>query len=147
MSVEPRSLRQTLLLEFLERVWNQGAGAAVDDYLADTYLIEHDPGDPWDGRRLDRPGYRDRLQQSRAPFPDQRFDVQHLSEGADHVVIAWLWNATHLGDIPGFPASGRRIGMSGATVYRFDADNRISGHWQVTDRLGVFRQLQNAENP
>ncbi len=31
--------------------------------------------------------------------------------------------------------------MSGATVYQFDSDNRISGQWQVTDRLGVYRIL------
>jgi hypothetical protein len=32
--------------------------------------------------------------------------------------------------------------MSGATVYDFDPANRICGHWQVADRLGIYRQLQ-----
>jgi predicted ester cyclase len=45
-----------------------------------------------------------------------------------------------VGDIPGFPASGKQIKMSGATVYYFEG-NRITGHWQITDRLGVFQQL------
>ncbi len=31
--------------------------------------------------------------------------------------------------------------MSGATVYCVDA-GRLTGHWQVTDRLGVFMQLR-----
>jgi predicted ester cyclase len=36
--------------------------------------------------------------------------------------------------------------MTGATVYSFDSDDRITGHWQVIDRLGVFQQLRrNAE--
>ena len=32
--------------------------------------------------------------------------------------------------------------MSGATVYYFDDSERISGHWQIADRLGVFQQLR-----
>ena len=32
--------------------------------------------------------------------------------------------------------------MSGATVYYFD-DEKIVGHWQITDRLGVFQQLRS----
>ncbi len=39
---------------------------------------------------------------------------------------------------------GRTIRMSGATAYTFDDEDRITGHWQVTDRLGVFQQLQGA---
>jgi hypothetical protein len=42
-------------------------------------------------------------------------------------------------------SSGRSLRMTGATVYSFDGDNRISGQWQVVDRLGVFQLLCNAE--
>jgi predicted ester cyclase len=55
--------------------------------------------------------------------------------------MTWFWAATHKGDIPGFPASGNHIMVSGATVYYFDGD-QLSGHWQITDRLGVYQQLR-----
>lgn len=139
MSADRRKQR---LLQFIREVWDAGNASAVDRYLAQTYTIFHDPGDPWDGVTLDPAGFRDRLAKSRAAFPDQRFDVQHLSSDGDDVVMTWLWEATHLGDLPGFPATGRTIAMSGATVYRFDSSDRLIGHWQVTDRLGVFQQLQ-----
>ena len=48
-----------------------------------------------------------------------------------------------MGDLPGFSASGKSIKMSGATVYYFEGD-RISGHWQITDRLGVYQQLRES---
>ena len=35
--------------------------------------------------------------------------------------MTWLWKGTHLGDLPGFPATGRPIEMSGATVYHLAA--------------------------
>jgi len=130
-----------LLTEFLEDVWNAGHEDASDKYLAPTYTIHHDPGDPWDRQELDIPGYKERVRLSRAPFPDQRFAVQDVLADANRVVITWLWGATHRGDIPGFPATGNHITMSGATVYYFE-NGRLSGHWQITDRLGVFRQLR-----
>ena len=63
-----------------------------------------------------------------------------MIEDGHKVAITWHWEATHLGDIPGFPATKKTVRMSGATVYYFDGA-RISGHWQITDRLGVFQQL------
>lgn len=61
----------------------------------------------------------------------------------DGVVMTWLWSATHAGALPGYPATGAKIRMSGATVYLFDIEDRLAGHWQITDRLGVYQQLQS----
>jgi steroid delta-isomerase-like uncharacterized protein len=137
--------RQQILEEFLDRVWSAGEIDQCDRFLAHTYTIQHDPGDPWDGRVLDLAGFKERVRVSRAPFPDQRFEPHAWFENDDGVAVTWLWSATHLGDLPGFPASGKPLKMSGATIYYFDSTNRISGHWQVTDRLGVYRQLQQAK--
>jgi predicted ester cyclase len=131
------------LTRFLEEVWSQGDVEASERYIAPLYTIHHDPGDPWEGRQLDLPGYKERVRLSRAPFPDQRFFVQDLVAEGDRVVVTWLWSATHQGDIPGFPATGSEIRMSGATVYYFH-DGRLTGHWQITDRLGVYTQLRQA---
>jgi predicted ester cyclase len=62
-----------------------------------------------------------------------------VAEG-DEVAIAWTWDATHQGDVPGFPATGKHLAMSGLTVYPVK-DGRITGHWQVADRLTVGQQL------
>lgn len=136
--------RKEQLAAFIRQVWDQGETDAADGYLAETYTIHHDPGDPWDGQVLDRDGFKDRVRKSRAAFPDQRFAIQGLFADGDHVVMTWLWQATHLGDLPGFPATGRTIHMSGATVYMFDSNDHLTGHWQITDRLGVYQQLQRA---
>ncbi len=128
---------------FIEKVWNEGDAEAAGQFLAPAYTIHHDPGDPWEGRTLDIEGFKDRVRRSRAPVPDQRFELLDVFEGGDRIAITWLWTGTHRGKIAGFPPSGRILQMSGATVYHFDGD-RISGHWQVADRLGIFRQLQRA---
>lgn len=134
---------------FIHEVWNEGDAAAAERFVAPLYTIHQDPGDPWEGQVLDLAGYISRVQLSRAPFPDQRFAIQRLCAESDAVSMAWLWSATHLGDIPGFPATGQTIRMSGATTYFFSPERTLTGHWQITDRLGVWRQLQAnaAESP
>jgi steroid delta-isomerase-like uncharacterized protein len=131
------------LTRLLHEVWSQGNLEAVDQYIAPKYTIRHDPGDPWEHQTLDLAGYKERVRLSRGPFPDQRFDIQEIFEDGNAVVVTWLWSATHVGDIPGFPATGKRIHMSGITVYYFDGE-RFTGHWQMKDALGVFQQLRQA---
>jgi uncharacterized protein len=134
--------RKEIVARFLCDVWCKGDVGACDTYVADYYTIHHDPGDPWDGRRLDRTEFKERVRLSRAPFPNQRFEIREILADADAVIVAWFWSATHSGELPGFPPTGKPVKMSGATVYYFNDDDRISGHWQIADRLGVLRQLQ-----
>jgi len=139
---DPRH-NKSATVELLDRVWSQGDIAAADSLIAPRYTVFHDPGDPWDGQMLDRSGFRERVRLSRAPFPDQRFEVQQLVAEDRSVAVAWKWSATHVGEIPGFPPSGRTITMSGLTLYSFE-DGLITGHWQCADRLGVYSQLRHA---
>lgn len=132
-----------LLVRFIERVWNNEDLQAVDEYVAPLYTIHHDPGDPWDGQTLDTAGFKARLKRSRAPFPDQSFKIEYIIGEDDKLAAAWKWRGTHLGEIAGIPPSGRTITMSGLTVYYFER-SRLCGHWQVADRLGVYRQLTGA---
>jgi predicted ester cyclase len=133
--------RKHRLARFIREVWDEGSEAAAERYVAPAYTIHHDPGDPWEGRVLDPAGYKERLRLLRAPFPDQHFDNQGLYADGDTVVMTWLWEATHRGPVADFPATGQRVRMSGATAYTFDADDRLTGHWQITDRLGVYQQF------
>jgi steroid delta-isomerase-like uncharacterized protein len=136
--------RKARVQRFLEEVWNQGDADAAARYLAPRYTIHHDPGDPWDGQVLDLEGYKARLRASRAPCPDQRFTVLTVSadDEARIVVATWQWRGTHTAALAGFAPTGRLLHMTGATVYSFDEDERLTGHWQVVDRLGVFQQLR-----
>ncbi|MGA7965152.1 MAG: ester cyclase [Gammaproteobacteria bacterium] len=136
-------MKAHILEKFIQRVWNEGNAESAPDFIAPAYTIHHDPGDPWEGMTLDPEGFKDRVRKSRAPVPDQRFELQDVLEGDDRVVVTWLWKGTHLGDIAGFPPSGQELSMSGATVYYFDGEH-ITGHWQIADRLSIYRQLQQA---
>lgn len=133
--------RKELLAAFIEEVWSQGRIEACDDFIAETYAMRHDPGDPWDGQTLSRTGFKERVRILREPLPDQRFTPVSFLEDGDSIAIAWTWAASHTGTVAGFAPTGARLAMSGLTIYDFDEHSRIRGHWQVVDRLGVYRQL------
>ncbi|PQA88646.1 ester cyclase [Hyphococcus luteus] len=128
------------LRRFIETVWNRGDLSNLGDFVGESYEIRHDPGDPWDGKTLTREGFAERVRVSRAPCPDQAFASVDMFDGGDRIAMTWTWRATHLGEIAGFAPTGKTIKMSGATVYFFK-DGKICGHWQIADRLSVFRQL------
>jgi steroid delta-isomerase-like uncharacterized protein len=133
--------RKQRLAEFLDRIWSRGEYDAIPAFIAPRYSILNDPGDPWHGQTLDRDGFRDRIEKSRGPFPDQAFTPVSMLADGEAVAVSWTWQGTHLGDIPGFAASGKVIEMTGMTIYGFEG-MLINSHWQVCDRLGVFMQLQ-----
>lgn len=128
------------LAEFMRQVWNAGDSSAVDRFLADSYTIHSDPGDPWDGQTLSRKQFVERLVTSRGPFPDLHFDWTDIVAEDDRVVIAWTMRGTQTGPMGGRAASMRSFETKGITIYYFDG-GRITGHRQVVDRLTVARQL------
>ncbi len=136
---DPREIVRKLIQE----VWNEGHVEASGSYIAARYTIHHDPGDPWEKKELDLEGYKERVRLSSAPFPDQHFEIRELLADGNTVVVTWHWTGTHRGDIQGFRASGKKIRMSGITVY-YVADGKVTGHWQVIDRLGVYQRLRQA---
>jgi steroid delta-isomerase-like uncharacterized protein len=129
-----------ILAQFMRQVWNQGDAAAVDQFLADSYIIHSDPGDPWDGQTLSRAAFRERLVLSRAPFPDLRFELLEVVADGDRVAIAWTMHGTQTGRLGDRAPTGREIRAQGMTIYYF-RDGLITGHRQVVDRLTVARQL------
>jgi steroid delta-isomerase-like uncharacterized protein len=135
------SANKEVVADYLHHVWNDGDYDACDRYLAPSYTIHHDPGDAWDGQVMTPAAFKERVRMSRAPFPDQRFEIQEMITEANRVAVTWHWEGTFLHDLPGFTATGKRVKTSGITIYYIEGD-RLSGHWQVTDRLSVFQQLR-----
>ena len=133
-----------IISDFITQIWDHGDLTGIETLIGHTYTIHCDPGDPWDGQELSAEEFCNRVEKSRAPFPDQKFHIKKALASHESVTMCWDWSAHHLGDIPNFPATGNEIKMRGMTVY-FLEDSRLTGHWQSTDRLAVFQQLAAAK--
>jgi steroid delta-isomerase-like uncharacterized protein len=131
-----------LVRDLHDIVWSAGDLSAVDRLVAPRYVIHSDPGDQWEGQTLDRAAYCQRVQFSRTAFPDLIFILHDLIASEHRVAVRWSAEGTHKGDLPGLPATGRRLGFAGQTIYDI-VDGQVAGHWQVVDRLGFMQQVRS----
>ena len=136
---------KAILREFMEEIWNKGNLDVADKFISTPYVIHSDPGDPWDGQSLDLSAFKKRVLHSRQIFPDLHFAVQEIIGEGDKVAISWYLEGTQKGDIPGLPVTGKKVKVPGLTIYSF-SKGKITGHWQVIDRLSFMQQVMPKEN-
>jgi len=129
-----------IVTKFINEVWNEGSMDAVPEFIAETYTIHHDPGDPWEGKMLSHDEFKRRLKYSFDSFPDINFEISGAIEEGDHVAICWILTGTNLGRIGDIPPTNKRIRTNGITIYHFKGD-LINGHTQVLNRSVVAQQL------
>jgi steroid delta-isomerase-like uncharacterized protein len=128
------------VVRLIEEVWNKGNFQIVDELIAPQYTIRHDPGDPWEGQTINLATFKDRVKMSRDVLPDQKFSIEDLVAEDNKVAISWKFTGTQKGDLPGLPATNKKVNISGLTIYYFSNDKMI-GHWQVIDKLNLLGQL------
>jgi predicted ester cyclase len=130
-----------IVRELHDIVWTSGELSAVDRLVAPQYVIHSDPGDPWEGKALDRATYRERVRYSRTGFPDLTFTIHDLIATEHRVCVRWSAEGKHAGDLVGLRATGKRLRFTGQTIYDIVRD-QVAGHWQVVDRLGFMQQIR-----
>ncbi len=75
-------------------------------------------------------------------MPDVHFsadDMLMVAEG-NLVALHWVAYGTHTGDVPGIPASGSAVTVSGVSFYRLE-DGKIAETWFMMDTLGFLTQI------
>ena len=75
-----------------------------------------------------------------AAFPDIHFALTAAVGGGEHGAIEWTMTGTHLGDMPGLPATGKAFNVRGATVFEATGDKvrAVRDYW---DFATMLRQL------
>ena len=120
---------------FFEEVWNKGDFAVADDLVAPDY-IDHDSSNSSAGPE----GVRQEVSLYRNAFPDLLFTIEDIIAEGDKVVTRLTASGTHKRDLPGIPATGRRVTMPGITITRYE-NGKAAEAWVKFDFLGLYRQL------
>jgi predicted ester cyclase len=79
-------------------------------------------------------------------FSDQAWDIDHVVEEGDMVVVHCTHSGRHTGDYFGLPASGNRFSYRQMHLLRLE-DGQAVEHWAVRDDAGLLRQLTGALEP
>jgi len=77
--------------------------------------------------------------EERAALPDVRVKVNEIVAERNLVVVYWAASGTNTHEGMGFPATGRKIHITGMTLFRFKA-GKIAEEWNVMDMLSAMRQ-------
>lgn len=75
--------------------------------------------------------------------PDVEVTIDELVAEGDKLAVASTISGTHHGDLLGFPASGRRLSVTGIDLVRLEED-LIVEHRGLTDVVGLMRQVGGA---
>ena len=126
---------KALILDYVERVWNCGDGAALDELTTPTFLYRMGslPGH-------DHAEMRQLITMLHTAFPDWRVQVVEIVAEENTVVIRWEGNVTHLGTFHGIPATGKRIAVNGINMYHI-IDGKVASEWEQTHVLGWLQQM------
>lgn len=132
-----------LVTRIADDIWNRGRLATIDQVMAPDarYHGPHMPGGC--GGRSD---WRNAIAMYRAAFPDSHVTFEEIFISGDKIVGRWTATGTNTGPLPGLEATGRRIAISGITIYRI-AEGQIAEAWEELDLLGLWQQLGVFKRP
>ena len=127
-----------LVQRWFEEVWNQQKESTVDELLspdgiafglADAATKVHGPSEF-------KPFMRNMLN----AFPDFHIKLEDMVAEGDKVAVRFQVTGTHKGNGLGFPATGKKIDVSGMTFIHFSGGKLFRG-WNNWDQLAMLQQL------
>jgi steroid delta-isomerase-like uncharacterized protein len=118
---------------FVEEVLNQGK---LENYAQfhTTDFVAHGAG-----RDFSLAQDMAAAREERTALPDMRFAVNHLVAEQDLVAVHWVMWGTNSQPGMGLPATGKKIRISGMTLFRFKG-GKIIEEWNAYDMLSVLKQ-------
>jgi steroid delta-isomerase-like uncharacterized protein len=131
------SEEQQVINRFIDEFQTGGNTAAADELLASDF-VDHTPFPGFGSTRED---VKRLFATIRVGLPDLRAEVVDQVTFADRVGTRKNFHGTHLGELFGFPPTGRYITIRVMDLVRI-ANGQIVEHWNVVDVPGLMAQLR-----
>lgn len=132
---------KTISHRYYEEVLSRGDLELVKELFAADYNA-HTPIGLFEGIE----GARQFVIRLREAFPDLDAKVDDQVVEGDKIANLWRVRGTHQGDFGGIPATGRKMEISGITIFRV-ADVKIFESWGFADMMGMMKQLSVGLHP
>lgn len=130
-----------LVEEYIEKVWNKGDLAALDE-LTTPDFVYHLGGQP----PRDLEGMQQFITMTHDAFPDWRVGINSIVVEGSQVAARWSGEATHDGPFYGAPPTGKQVTVSGINFYRIE-NGKVAEEWEQTDTLGMLGQMGMLSTP
>lgn len=116
-------------------LFDQGDIEGIAALLAPN-CVAYMPGSP----PLNREAFKQMATLFASSFGDSQMILEDVAAEGDIVFSRGTWNAIHVGDFNGIPATGNAIQMTEMTMVRI-VDGKIVEHWAQPDMLGLLQQI------
>ena len=127
----------TLIRRWFEEVWNKGRMEAIDE-MASPDAIGH--GQAQHDTDIGLKEFRTFASDLRRAFPDFKVTIDRVIEQGDIVAARWTTTMTHKGEFLGFPATGKKVTVTGTSMQRIENGKIVEG-WDNWDQLGLLVQI------
>jgi steroid delta-isomerase-like uncharacterized protein len=79
-------------------------------------------------------------------FPDVTFELQSSFTNGTNGGAEWVMRATHTGDFPGMPTTGKPVEVRGVSIFEFAGDKirRCSDYWDMATFLKQLGLMPSA---
>jgi steroid delta-isomerase-like uncharacterized protein len=131
---------KVLIRREAEQMWNANDVDLADELFAEEFIGHFDVG-PVQGRR----GVKSFITELIEALPDIRVTIEDLFGEGDRVVTRWKATGTHKSEYRGVRATGKRITITGITVWRF-ASGKIVESWSHRDLSALLEQVSGARS-
>jgi steroid delta-isomerase-like uncharacterized protein len=126
---------KALVRHFMERAFNEGNLAIVDETLAPDAVDHQEPPGTNFAAHL-----KVVITMLRTAFPDLRFEIHEMLAERDIVAFRSTMTGTHLGPFQGLPPTGKPVSVAHMHFVRL-LDGKTTDLWHVWDVAGLMRQL------
>ncbi|MFQ5890923.1 MAG: ester cyclase [Gemmatimonadota bacterium] len=125
------------VVQRLAAAWNtQDLGGLETVFAPDAVQEDVTSGAKWQGLSEIRASYRDTWQ----AIPDVQTEVTQAIVAGEWIAWEWTMTATHTGDFPDLPATGRRFTLRGVSISRV-RDGKILSQRDYYDQATFLRQV------
>jgi steroid delta-isomerase-like uncharacterized protein len=130
---------KNLVRRWFEEVWDKGRLSAIPEMFAQSGRAHGFP-DP-DSVINSAEEFAEHCKAFREAFPDVRISVDDLIADGDKVAVRWTATMTHTGDGLGFPATSKKVLVSGSS-FLICGNGQILEGWNYMDLTRMRLQLQ-----
>ena len=123
----------------VRRFYEEMNNGRKNDIAPELFTADHRFHDPQVPAGIGPQGVADVVSQYQTAV-EGHWQIEEMFSTDDRVVVRWTGSGTHVAEINGVPATGRKVSVDAITVHRMDG-GKIAETWEVWDTLGFLQQL------
>jgi predicted ester cyclase len=114
-----------MVRQTFEAIWNRGNLAVIDERFSSDYIDHTSPliEGPEAGKQF--------VLAIRRAFSDLHYTIEDQIAEGDRVVTRWTAQGTHQGEFQGRSPTGKRVRLTGISIYRVAGGKLIEGWTKV----------------